>query len=51
MLSRRRIEPMPTKNQYLSEAKNSKSPTTLTPRPGCYIVNRVIKGKSFKPVT
>ena len=48
MLPRRRIEPMPTYNQCLSEAKNSKSPTTLTPL--CYIVNRVIKGMSFKPV-
>ena len=45
------IEPMPTYcNQCLPEAKNSKSTTTLTPRPQCYIVNRVIKGMSFKPV-
>ena len=50
MLSRKRIEPMPTNNQCFSEAKNSKNPTTLTPRPRCYIVNRVIKGMSFKPV-
>ena len=52
MLPRRRFEPMPTNNQCLSEAKNSKSPTTctLTPRPWYYIVNRVIKGMSFKPV-
>ena len=41
---------MPTYNQCLSEAKNSESPTTLTPRPRCYIVSRVIKGMSFKPV-
>ena len=50
MLSRRRIEPVPTYNKCLSEAKNSESPPTLTPRPLCYIVNRVIKGMSFKPV-
>ena len=50
MLSRRRIEPMLTYNQCLSEAKNSKGLTTLTPRPRCYIVNRVIKGMSIKPV-
>ena len=37
-------------NQCLSETKNSKSLTTLTPRPPYYIVNRVIKGMSFKPV-
>ena len=36
MLSAMRIEPMPTYNQCLSEAKNSKSPTTLTPRPRCF---------------
>ena len=41
---------MPTNNQCLSDAKNSKSPTTLTPRPRCYIVSGVIKGMSFKPV-
>ena len=41
---------MPTYNQCLSKAKNSKSPSTLTPRPVCYIVNRVLKGMSFKPV-
>ena len=41
---------MPTYDQCLSEAKNSKSPTTLTPRPWCYMINRVIKGMSFKPV-
>ena len=50
MLPRRRIEPMPTYNQCLSEAKNSNSPTTLTPRPRYYIVNRVIIGMSLKPV-
>ena len=41
---------MPTYNQCLYEAKNSKSPTTLTPRPRCYIVNGVIKGMSFNPI-
>ena len=50
MLPRKRIEPMATYNRCLSEAKNSKSPTSLTPLPRCYIVNRVIKGMSFKPV-
>ena len=45
MLPRRKIESMPTYNQCISEAKNSKSPTTLTPGPRCYIVNRVIPGK------
>ena len=35
---------MPTDDQCLSEAKTSKSPTTLTPRPWCFIVKRVIKG-------
>ena len=50
MLPRRRIEPMPTYNQCLSEAKNSKRPTMLTPRPRCFIVGRVIKGMPFKPV-
>ena len=40
MLSRQRIEPyMPTENQCVSEAKNSKSPTTLTPWPRRLIVN------------
>ena len=41
---------MPTYNQCLSEAKNSKSSTILTPRLRCYIVDRVMKGMSFKPV-
>ena len=50
MLPRRTIEPMTTYDQRLSETKNSKSPTILTPRPRCYIVTRDIKGMSFKPV-
>ena len=44
------IEPITTYNQCLSEAKNSKSPTTLTLRSRRYLVNRVIKGMLFKPV-
>ena len=39
MLSRRRIESVPTYYQYVSEAKNSGGPTTLTPRPRCHILN------------
>ena len=33
MLSRRRIEPMPTENQCVSRVKNIENHTTLTPRP------------------
>ena len=33
MLSRWRIEPMPTENQFVSGVKNIKNPTTSTPRP------------------
>ena len=50
MLPTTRIEPMSTYKQCLSEAKNSNSPTILTPRPRRYIVRWVIKGMSFKPV-
>ena len=39
MLSSWRIEPMPTEDQCVTEAKNSKSLTTLTPRPQCLIVH------------
>ena len=40
MLSRRRIEPMPTEKQCVTGVKNIKSPTTLTPRPRRLIVSR-----------
>ena len=43
ILSRRRIKHMPTDNQCISEAKNSTSPTTLTPRPRCFI--HVVNGE------
>ena len=33
MLSRGRIEPMPTDNEHVTGVKNSKSPIVLTPPP------------------
>ena len=39
MLSRRKIEHMPTEKQCVSEVKDFKNPTTLTSRPRCLIVN------------
>ena len=39
MKSRPRIEPMPTENKCVSEVKNIKNPTTLTPRPRFHVVN------------
>ena len=41
---------MTTDDQCVIEAKNSESPTTLTPRSWCFLVKRVIKGMSFKIV-
>ena len=43
MLLRKRIEPLPTENQFVSEVKNIKNPTTL-------IIEIVIKGMWFKTV-